>query len=1251
MIACSEQKNQLVRNGTSQSERYARELLPSYIPVDEKTIADILTFIQYYAELINYYNLSGAHDGNWQVFFKKNDTILLALISTAKTKNLDDSFNEFFKDPASANLDDIITTVYGIASEIQNWNILLNKNSEVQKYISSLIQDQLRDKLLKLISYDKDNSPVSDYASFYDSDWDLNPGSFTAITSRPPDVEGLKSLFRFFLQGRQKIISKATVRFQNSIQNSDDHKPHIALLIAFINIYKYAQDHINTITKRHLDYYYTEILQLIKNDQVPDRVHIIFELAKNQLKALVKKGTLLKAGKDDSGKELLYELGSEIVVNTARIQELKTIFIDTSQAPGQDPQYRIHAAPDADSTDGKGTDFETEDDRHWGAFGNTDMPHAYLGFAIASPVLLMKEGDRNITLKLKYTGSLTATDSALENAFKIQLSSNEEWVDIEPGNVTDTEKCFVVTNNTSTGELVFDIQLFSGDPPVVCYDGDTLDGSFNTKWPVVKVLLNPDAETYGYYLLKDLQLLKVTIDVKGNYIKDLIIQNDSSKLNAEETFLPFGPTPVAGSNFYIGSAEVFSKKLNKLCIILDWLDFPESGSLAQHYYVYNLPEYNKKIDNKSFKANIFILDNREWELADQQQLFKSQDYNSSDFSIFLERFEQELEMQSNYAYVELSISEMMQEVRDQVSQNASFYRTLAMIDSGSGESETKERESNEKANEESITVKTTNKVVLKVIDPENGSTYESPDRYEGVLDIDIYDIDTQRGFLRLELTGKDFQHSCYNEIYTKQAILIAKNPFDATILLPNKPYTPAVSNMYLYYESTQEIDLSADSESDYKNRVDQVFHIYPFGQKEIHKYIDQDNLYFLPQFNISEQLYTGNLFIGLKDARPSQAVSVLFQVYDGSGDPELEVPAIDWYYLVNNKWKKFEDYQVSPDTSKGLVKSGITRFTFPSDISTGNSILDKSLYWIRGGITGNVDAIPELIDVAAQAGEAGFADNKNSLTHLATALKAESISKLASTNVAIKSVEQPYSSFDGRVKETDNEFYRRVSERLRHKDRAITIWDYERLVLEEFPSIHKAKCINHTNQYTEIAPGYVMLVVIPDIRDKNYQNLYEPKVDQGTLQDISDFLVKKNTLFVKGNQDVSDNISRNKLLVLNPLYEKVRVICDVKFNTGYDPSYYKQVLNDDIKKYLAPWAYDEGSEISFGNKLHRSVILNYIEEQAYVDYLINFSINHILHDGSLLENVEEIITSTARSIITTYFTTNGSEEHCIRDLS
>ena len=59
---------------------------------------------------------------------------------------------------------------------------------------------------------------------------------------------------------------------------------------------------------------------------------------------------------------------------------------------------------------------------------------------------------------------------------------------------------------------------------------------------------------------------------------------------------------------------------------------------------------------------------------------------------------------------------------------------------------------------------------------------------------------------------------------------------------------------------------------------------------------------------------------------------------------------------------------------------------------------------------------------------------------------------------------------------------KRISERLRHKGRAITRFDYERITLEQFPEIWKVKCINHTlglanttyQKDLELAPGFVL---------------------------------------------------------------------------------------------------------------------------------------------------------------------------------
>ena len=109
----------------------------------------------------------------------------------------------------------------------------------------------------------------------------------------------------------------------------------------------------------------------------------------------------------------------------------------------------------------------------------------------------------------------------------------------------------------------------------------------------------------------------------------------------------------------------------------------------------------------------------------------------------------------------------------------------------------------------------------------------------------------------------------------------------------------------------------------------------------------------------------------------------------------------------------------------------------------------------------------------------------------------------------IKSVEQPYASFNGKLPEEGNDYYRRVSERLRHKNRPITIWDFERIVLEEFPSVYKLKCLNHTRMneyYSEQAPGNVSLIVISNLRNQNAVNPLQPTTSLSTLTAIKEFL-------------------------------------------------------------------------------------------------------------------------------------------------
>jgi hypothetical protein len=204
-----------------------------------------------------------------------------------------------------------------------------------------------------------------------------------------------------------------------------------------------------------------------------------------------------------------------------------------------------------------------------------------------------------------------------------------------------------------------------------------------------------------------------------------------------------------------------------------------------------------------------------------------------------------------------------------------------------------------------------------------------------------------------------------------------------------------------------------------------------------------------------------------------------------------------------------------------------------------------------------------------------------------------------------------------------------VSERLRHKDRAITLWDFEHLVLEAFPRIHRVKCLNHTRYepdesgggiYRERSPGHITIVTIPDHRTRNLANPLKPYTSLDTLREIEAYLGTRMTCFAK-------------LHVANPQFEEVRVAFNVKLNSGYDETFHTARLREEITRFLSPWAFSEYGNPSFGGKIHQSVLINFIEDQPSVDYLTDFRLFHDIAGVPGTANMLEIAGSRAISIL------------------
>ncbi|MCP4659286.1 MAG: hypothetical protein GY856_28075, partial [bacterium] len=310
------------------------------------------------------------------------------------------------------------------------------------------------------------------------------------------------------------------------------------------------------------------------------------------------------------------------------------------------------------------------------------------------------------------------------------------------------------------------------------------------------------------------------------------------------------------------------------------------------------------------------------------------------------------------------------------------------------------------------------------------------------------------------------------------AAMAAGQTINAADYQVNPPYTPKLKSLRVDYTSTLEIDIgrarSGDGRACSGDVVDGVFHFRPFGYSDLEAERASGQLPpFLPPYQDQ-----GALYLGLRDARPPQTVSLLFQMAEGSADPDLEREPIRWSYLSGDRWLTLDDGNVVVDTTRGLVNSGLIAIALePAAASTR---VAGDFYWLRATIARNPGSVCDAVAVHAQAAAATFVDQDNASDHFARPLPAETITRLVETRPEIAAVYQPYTSWGGRMAEEAELFNTRVSERLRHKGRALSTWDYERLVLERFPEIYKAKCIPAHLAGTFDPPGKVRVVVIPD---------------------------------------------------------------------------------------------------------------------------------------------------------------------------
>lgn len=964
------------------------------------------------------------------------------------------------------------------------------------------------------------------------------------------------------------------------LQARSDNPPHLALFLAFLKLFGLAQDQLNTFTQRHLDYYYHEVLRLHGRPAVPDQVHLTFELARNVAEQVLPAGTGFDAGQDEAGRALTYQAAAARVLNRTGLAQLRSVY----SPPAPAAAGTIFAAPNTATTDGMAEPLPA-DDLSWNAFapvateaqGTISWPEAELGFVLAAPVLLLAEGRRTISVTLQ---AVAQSDPKASGSFplQVQLSGPAGWLEAQGDNGQTPQ-----LSGPVGGAYTFSVTLPASEKqPVVGYNPAVLDGGYATTAPVLRVLLDNTAD---YERLRDVSLQSVKIDVRVEGLqKTLVVDNDLGQLNPEKPFLAFGPTPTVGSKLYVDCPEVANKSLSSVTVrVGSWQGKPTNWGSHYEAYVLGTP----RLKTEAGVTVMVSVRNRTLTPSASVGLFSN--------------LQSGLRLTNPMATGQPAVSVVgAATAASSTSTSTKMAGKMASVDA-------------QRAG-----------IVAAAIEQSVPTPAPAPTPTLAVGE----------RLLTFELLN-DLGQSVYPALLTTNILAQATKPAKP---IPNPPYAPLAQGLELGYTASSGVVLLDGSEGTLAQRPVQLFHQGPFGQAEEHVLLKKDLTFLDPKargtaYLLPRQARGGTFLLGLRDVGPRETVAVLFQVAEGSANPLYPPGRLAWSVLCHNQWYPLSGLLTPVDYTDSLQTSGIIEFSLPAETRLDNTLLDSGLVWLKAElqladspvsapVAAPADSVARLVGVHPQALRARFVDDANAPAHYAHSLPAGSIEKLRQGLPGVKGVQQPYPSFGGRPAESDAAFYTRVSERLRHKQRAVTIWDYEHLVLEHFPNLYKVRCLNHTRpddgRLLELAPGHVTLVLVPSLRQAYAATPLAPRVDPRTLAAVQAFAQRHASAQVQVH-------------VINPSYEAVQVSGEVGLRPGYPFASYQHRLVQDLRAFLSPWAYQRTAELSFGGTLSKSTILALIEQLPYVDFVNNVRL-HVLGDSTAADP-DTVTASSAQAVL------------------
>ena len=1154
-----------------------KEILdPKNILVDDRSISDYIILLKKLSNLYNYYNNKNKINGNFSGLLETDESFLISEISKYPIGEFDKArlnlIARFDQSASEKVKSDVFKNYLKLTAKMFNcvndWhtsskkNNLNKKSSKIESAIEIAIESRLAEAFYHFQFYlDFFNSKklIEDFGeinieNFNSIIWNFNAKDKVEEIFDYSDNEELlsNSLKKIILISSEvfetifnlKIKSKKFL--DESLYHNNNHKAHIGLLFSFLKLFQYTQIDINSFSEKHLDFYYKKILKQKLISTQPVNTYITIDIEENSNEITLSNENFLVAGQYFDGAPVRLKMLDDVKLNNIKISEILTVFVSRNPIFDFKSKYQLVSAiyfkSIADSIDAVSK------------FNSNETTFSTLG------------RDQNfltsteMTMKFAKIGFLISSP-----VLKLGSSNRKIIIDLNftVGSISYLSDLIIdISNNTDLNEEEVFSRIFNNafELSYTCEEG----------WYNILnyEVLAPEDWTTG----------TIRIGINLNKLDPSFIgfDEDLHKLNLDINH-PLLRVDLSQKNFYNSYSFLSTLELQKIDIKVEVRDlkkikifregqlvdnnsdFDLFGPLAKYGSVFYLgceELFNKKVSDFSLQWEYSNLPPKCKNIADYYAAY-NQNFKNDSFKVKIS-----------------ALSDFNFNESDSEDFNFNLFEANQV---------------NELINSRRVSFGDLTPLKIK-------PNYQINSDY-----LNEFSNDIETGLFKLEMTSPldGFGFDLYPKLYSDSiASQFDKKKKTEKENLPelNEPFAPKINNLRIDYKAKTSI-VFKDSENFENDFLEEnTFHqISPFG---IEKTFSKDGI---ASKNLFHNFFNeGELVIGLESKKSFTGLNILFEIIKSENTNYEFSRKIVWYYSSFDGWKKMGNDNILFDQTYNLMRTGIISFRFPDDFSRSKKILNPQKYYLKACSEDQADQFSLIKSIKTNAimvKEVLAPNAKNRIEKL----KANSVEGFEKKIHGVLTVNQPFNSGSFKIKERKIDFYQRVSELLRHKNRPVTKWDIERFILNRFDWLSHVSCFNYNEKSSKINLKILCLK-----RIEIFQNIEEVKLSVAEMNQIK--------------SNVSEFLSPfYQIEIVNPIFEDLWIKCKLRFR---DIPIGKGIekLNVDLLDFICKWRrVDIDTPKIIVNRIKKYDIIKFIKERNYIAFVTGISIIHFKQseDGSI----------------------------------